>query len=80
MVKPVYLDYHATTPVDPRVLEAMLPFFTERFGNRPSKQHAFGWDARDATEEARAQVAALINAAPPRSPLPAVRPSRATWR
>jgi cysteine desulfurase len=59
---PVYLDYHATTPVDPRVLEAMLPFFTERFGNPHSKQHAFGWDARDATDAARAQVAALINA------------------
>ena len=61
-MKPVYLDYHATTPVDPRVLEAMLPFFTERFGNPHSKQHAFGWDARDATDAARAQVAALINA------------------
>ncbi len=58
----VYLDYHATTPVDPRVLEAMLPFFTERFGNPHSKQHAFGWDARDATGKARAQVAALLNA------------------
>jgi cysteine desulfurase len=58
----IYLDYHATTPVDPRVLEAMLPFFTERFGNPHSKQHAFGWDARDATDTARAQVAALINA------------------
>ena len=45
-VNAVYLDYHATTPVDPRVLEAMLPFFTERFGNPHSKQHAFGWDAR----------------------------------
>jgi cysteine desulfurase len=59
---PLYLDYHATTPVDPRVLEAMLPFFTERFGNPHSKQHAWGWDARDAVEAARAQVAALINA------------------
>ena len=58
----VYLDYHATTPVDPRVLEAMLPFFTARFGNPHSKQHAFGWAARDATDAARAQVAALINA------------------
>src|SRR5579872_3952399 len=58
----VYLDYHATTPVDSRVLDAMLPFFTERFGNPHSKQHAWGWDARDAVEAARAQVAALINA------------------
>ncbi|MEO6239106.1 MAG: aminotransferase class V-fold PLP-dependent enzyme [Vicinamibacterales bacterium] len=61
-MKPVYLDYHATTPVDPRVLDAMLPFFTERFGNPHSKQHAFGWDAKGATDMARAQVAALINA------------------
>jgi cysteine desulfurase len=61
-VNPVYLDYHATTPVDPRVLSEMLPFFTERFGNPHSKQHAFGWEARDAAEKARAQVAALINA------------------
>ena len=58
----IYLDYHATTPVDPRVLETMLPFFTERFGNPHSKQHAYGWAARDATDAARAQVAALINA------------------
>ena len=62
MVKPLYLDYHATTPVDPRVLDEMLPFFTERFGNPHSKQHAWGWEARDAVEKARAQVAALINA------------------
>ncbi|HYT65878.1 MAG TPA: cysteine desulfurase family protein [Vicinamibacterales bacterium] len=60
--KPLYLDYHATTPVDPRVLAEMLPFFTERFGNPHSKQHAWGWDARDAVEQARAQVAALIGA------------------
>ena len=61
-MKPLYLDYHATTPVDPRVLEAMLPFFTERFGNPHSKQHAWGWEGRDAVEIARAQVAALIGA------------------
>lgn len=61
-MNPLYLDYHATTPVDPRVLSEMLPYFTERFGNPHSKQHAWGWDARDATEKARAQVAALINA------------------
>jgi len=61
-VKPLYLDYHATTPVDPRVLADMLPFFTERFGNPHSKQHAWGWEARDAVDVARAQVAALINA------------------
>src|SRR4029079_7518632 len=60
--KPLYLDYHATTPVDPRVLAEMLPFFTEKVGNPHSKQHAWGWESRDAVEHARAQVAALINA------------------
>jgi cysteine desulfurase len=63
-VNAVYLDYHATTPVDPRVLADMLPFFTERFGNPHSRQHAWGWETRDAVEHARAQVAALINASP----------------
>ena len=58
----IYLDHHATTPVDARVLEAMLPYFTERFGNAASKQHAFGWAANDAVERARKQVAALIGA------------------
>jgi cysteine desulfurase len=62
--KPVYLDYHATTPVDPRVLEAMLPYFTEEFGNPASRQHAYGWRADEAVEAARKQVAALINASP----------------
>src|SRR4029079_3496381 len=61
-VTPVYLDYHATTPVDPRVLAAMLPYFSERFGNAASRQHAWGWEARDAVDAARSQVAALINA------------------
>ena len=61
-MKPLYLDYHATTPVDPRVLEAMLPFFTERFGNPHSKQHAWGWEGRDAVDAARAHVATLIGA------------------
>ncbi len=58
----IYLDHHATTPVDARVLEAMLPFFTGTFGNAASKQHRFGWDAADAVERARKQVAALIGA------------------
>lgn len=63
MVKrPVYLDYNATTPVDPRVLETMLPFFTIRFGNAASRSHLFGRDALDAVEEARMQVARLIGA------------------
>jgi cysteine desulfurase len=62
MSTPVYLDYHATTPVDPRVLDAMLPYFTQQFGNPASKQHTYGWRAQEAVEEARKQVAALINA------------------
>ena len=62
MKLPIYLDYHATTPVDPRVLEAMLPFFTENFGNPASRNHKFGWTAATAVENARKQVARLINA------------------
>jgi cysteine desulfurase len=57
---PVYLDYHATTPVDPRVLEAMLPYFTEVFGNPASSSHQWGWKAQEAVEESRRRVAAVI--------------------
>ena len=60
----VYLDYSATTPVDERVVQAMLPWLTERFGNPASRSHAYGWDAEEAVERARAQVAALIGAEP----------------
>ncbi|MGE3276944.1 MAG: cysteine desulfurase family protein [Vicinamibacterales bacterium] len=60
----VYLDHHATTPVDPEVLEAMLPFFTERFGNAASRHYRLGWEAAEAVDRARGQVAALIGATP----------------
>src|SRR5574337_831030 len=61
---PIYLDYSATTPVDPRVAEKMIPYLTELFGNPASRSHPFGWVAEKAVEEAREQVAALVNADP----------------
>ncbi|ADE12483.1 IscS subfamily cysteine desulfurase [Sideroxydans lithotrophicus] len=61
---PIYMDYSATTPVDPRVAEAMIPYLTEKFGNPASRSHSFGWAADEAVERAREQVAALVNADP----------------
>jgi len=61
---PVYLDYSATTPIDPRVAEAMIPFLTEKFGNPASRSHSFGWVAEEAVENARTEVARLVNCDP----------------
>src|SRR5512147_52523 len=63
-MKRIYMDNAATTPLDPRVLEAMMPYLQERFGNPASRTHPYGWEAEEAVERARGEVAALIGAEP----------------
>ena len=62
MKLPIYLDYHATTPMDERVLQAMLPYFSETFGNAASRNHVFGWQAEEIVGEARDRIASIIGA------------------
>src|SRR6185437_7282953 len=59
---PIFMDYHSTTPVDPRVLEEMLPYFNEKFGNAASRSHAFGWTAEEAVDYARERIGKLVGA------------------
>ena len=79
MKLPIYLDNHSTTACDPRVVDAMLPYFTEKFGNAASRNHSFGWDAEEGVDLARKQIAKIIKADPKRLSLPAGRRNPIIW-
>lgn len=79
-MRPIYFDYSATTPVDPRVVDKMIPWLYENAGNPASRSHAYGWEAEEAVERARAQVASLSTRTRARSFGRQVRPSRTTSR
>ena len=77
---PIYLDYQSTTPVDPRVIEVIQPYFSELFGNAASKSHQHGHDALAGVEKARKQIAKAINAKPQEIVFTSERPRQSTWR